>query len=798
MTRRAHLIFLKAVSKPDSARSCRRKEAEVAGKCQPSASLPRQLRILNLLLVTSVILLGVVCRAAGQVATFTHDLSGSLTSVTQSVAAAPTITTSPVDQIISRNGNAFFSVLASGAGPLSFQWLSNGVPITGANSDVLVISNLVVSQNLLTNGGFELPPEGNTYVTYGPAANLGGWIVETGTVDHVFTFWEAAEGHKSIDLNGTSPGALYRDIPTAPGQQYYFHYALAGNYVIAPTTKTNEVWWNGSPIDTNIFAAAGHSATDMGWTNVEYLVTATDTSTRIRFASGSPGAGGSALDNVTLFPAPPPPPEFAVIVSNSSGSVTSIVATIQFDTDGNGLPDAWERQYLGSIGALPDDDADHDGVSNLEEFFDGTDPANASSLNPHLNLSVNGNGVVLVSPLKSAYSFSEIVQATAVPDPGNMFIAWYGPITNSNPVLTLTMTNSKAFTALFGLTLINGGNHFASVAPNGVTVHALVANTGDTLILRCGKITGTASFAPNIAVYNPAGALVATAANLTDAYLSYRTLTSGVFRVEISSYYAGESGTYRLTLAQSPETFVVPPGDEGGPLTNGVSHPGTTELGDEDLWSFTANSGDTIVLRAGKLSGDASYAPLIRLYATNGALLTSDANVNDAYVSYRTTNSGTFNVVVGGYYQGYTGTYQLTFAKAPGDFVVAPGDEGGALTNGGQHDGAITMGEEDLWSVAANAGDTLVLRCAKTAGPASFAPWVRLYATNGGLLASDQDVNDTYVSYRATNSGTFNVMVGAYFQGYTGTYRLRLAKVPGAFVIPPGDEGGGMAARNEL
>jgi len=63
----------------------------------------------------------------------------------------------------------------------------------------------------------------------------------------------------------------------------------------------------------------------------------------------SPGGGG-----------PPPPPP--------SG-----------DTDGDGLPDAWEMTHFSSLAQGPGGDPDGDGAANLQEFRAGTDPTRAAS-----------------------------------------------------------------------------------------------------------------------------------------------------------------------------------------------------------------------------------------------------------------------------------------------------------------------------------------------------------------------------------------------------------------------------------
>lgn len=61
------------------------------------------------------------------------------------------------------------------------------------------------------------------------------------------------------------------------------------------------------------------------------------------------------------------------------GGSTRIDLTLGEDSDGDGLPDAWEQELINALGGgltqedvLPGDDADGDGLSNLDEYRAGT------------------------------------------------------------------------------------------------------------------------------------------------------------------------------------------------------------------------------------------------------------------------------------------------------------------------------------------------------------------------------------------------------------------------------------------
>ena len=144
--------------------------------------------------------------------------------------------------------------------------------------------------------------------------------------------------------------------------------------------------------------------------------------------------------------------------------------------------------------------------------------------------------------------------------------------------------------------LVNGANQTGILIANTTNSYTFPANTGDSINLRLGS----SGFEGNLELYGPNGALLKTAGdNSTDQLIAYTATNSGTFTVLVSSFFGGDSGTYVLNLSQIPEPFIVPAGDGGGTLTNGANSTGTITLGRQDLWSFTANKGESINVRLG-------------------------------------------------------------------------------------------------------------------------------------------------------------------------------------------------------
>src|SRR5205085_1450191 len=224
------------------------------------------------------------------------------------------------------------------------------------------------------------------------------------------------------------------------------------------------------------------------------------------------------------------------------------------------------------------------------------------------------------------------------------------------------------------------------------------ANSGDAVVVRVGKTTDTSgNFNPWVRLYSPNGALLDSGFGSLAGEATVTATNSGQFTVVVGdgNGLLSGSGTYRLTLAKTGDPVVVSSGDDGGPMTNGVMHTGTISTGDLDLWTFSANSGDALVVRIGDVvDSSGNFTPWIRLYSPAGKLLGSGFGVVAGEVAVTATNTGTYIAVAGdgnGALRG-AGDYRLTLVKTGDPVVISAGDEGGPMTNGMMHQGTISTG----------------------------------------------------------------------------------------------------------
>ena len=158
--------------------------------------------------------------------------------------------------------------------------------------------------NLVTNGSFEVGPADAIRTVSAPNATaIPGWTVSAGDIDSVNGFWTAADGTRSLDMNGDHPGAISQTIGTQPGASYLVRFSLAGNPGLGAQDFVLRATAAGTAVDFAISTTSESSFANMGWQEMSFTFVATASSTTLTFSSvGTDNVAntGPALDNVRM------------------------------------------------------------------------------------------------------------------------------------------------------------------------------------------------------------------------------------------------------------------------------------------------------------------------------------------------------------------------------------------------------------------------------------------------------------------------------------------------------------------
>jgi choice-of-anchor C domain-containing protein len=173
--------------------------------------------------------------------------------------------------------------------------------------------------NLILNGSFEqgTADPGNFLTLSAGSPVLTGWTIGGHSIDWIGSYWTAADGVRSIDLNGLGPGIISQTFTTIPGQMYEVTFELAGNPDNLPLVKSLLSSAGSSVAVPFTFDVTGHNKGAMGWTEYGFQFAAVGSSTVLTFQSTTVdppflniGLGGNpfgpALDDVQVNPVPEP------------------------------------------------------------------------------------------------------------------------------------------------------------------------------------------------------------------------------------------------------------------------------------------------------------------------------------------------------------------------------------------------------------------------------------------------------------------------------------------------------------
>ncbi|HYM82361.1 MAG TPA: choice-of-anchor C family protein [Candidatus Limnocylindria bacterium] len=169
-----------------------------------------------------------------------------------------------------------------------------------AAMSLVVLSSAPAQANLIENPSFEVGPDpGEAMELAMGSTAITAWVVTRDAIDYCGTRWEAAEGSRSLALNGTGPGGIAQSIATNPGAEYTVRFRMSGDAFSSPILKHIRVAAAGQSQDYEF--DAGHAwPWGMGWLEKTFVFTADSDAATIEFYSLDAGDTGPVIDQVEV------------------------------------------------------------------------------------------------------------------------------------------------------------------------------------------------------------------------------------------------------------------------------------------------------------------------------------------------------------------------------------------------------------------------------------------------------------------------------------------------------------------
>lgn len=202
------------------------------------------------------------------------------------------------------------------------------IAVLGFALMALLLGSAQIASAQVTNGSFEAGDDPGSFTTLIPGdTDITDWAVTAGSVDYIGTYWQAAAGTRSVDMNGTEAGAISQTFPTVIGAKYDVTFYMSGNPDGGPALKEMAVGATGVAAQNYTYdtSVEANTKADMKWSSRTYSFLATGASTILTFESLVDGAYGPALDNIMIVETLPPPPCSNCGCGGSTSSVSGNV-----------------------------------------------------------------------------------------------------------------------------------------------------------------------------------------------------------------------------------------------------------------------------------------------------------------------------------------------------------------------------------------------------------------------------------------------------------------------------------------
>jgi hypothetical protein len=294
--------------------------------------------------------------------------------------------------------------------------------------------------------------------------------------------------------------------------------------------------------------------------------------------------------------------------------------------------------------------------------------------------------------------------------------------------------------------------------PGQVVTYTFTASAGDVLLFR---LRDNGALAPEVRLYAPDDTLLGSDWSYDYVEMTETLVVPGTYTILVSDHFGTGTDDYLLHLQRlNGPTDPVP-------IAYGQTLTGTISVGIEmDVYTFAANAGDVLLFR---LHDNGALAPEVRLYASDGSLLTSDWSYDYIEINQTLSASDTYTLLVGDHFGTGTGDYSLHLQRLNGPANATPIAYGQTLT------GTVAlMAEMDAYTFTAGAGDVVLAGMSDNDASFDFDPEIRLYAPDGSLLTSNWSYDHVAITQTLSSPGDYTLLAGDYGGTDTGDYTLAL------------------------
>ena len=142
-----------------------------------------------------------------------------------------------------------------------------------------------------------------------------------------------------------------------------------------------------------------------------------------------------------------------ISLNNASALVQTDELLPGLDSDGDGLPDAWELTHFGTLSFGPNDDTDGDGATNLQEYLAGTDPNDPASVLAITSYTTAPGGTATTLTWRSVMTRNYVIEQSL--DLKSWFDSGLGLIAPAGPATTEAFPHPYSPSRFFRVHAVN-------------------------------------------------------------------------------------------------------------------------------------------------------------------------------------------------------------------------------------------------------------------------------------------------------------------------------------------------------